>query len=324
VWWSRSGNPCASCRSSAVVGAELGAGAGAATFEVPRSKAGQSFVMLLFGRATSRTGRGVVMLIPRRLDDHVAVITGAAHGVGLAICRELADLGAIVIAIDRDEGVTTVLRGPWADAFRLDVRDEAAVQRAVTETVRHHGRVDALVNCAGKCRISRFLDDSPEQWTEILSVNLVGAYTMMRAVCPVMQRQSPRPDTGCRGKIVNISSPAARYGRPMTAAYGASKAALDHLTMSAAAALGDAGISSTVVNPGDVYDGMWKRLAEEFSAIEDRPVAEVIEQRLRTVPRQRFQDPDEVAAPVAFVLSYVGMGLNGQTVWTDAHVTAIR
>lgn len=260
----------------------------------------------------------------RRLDQHVVVVTGAAGGIGRAVAGRFAAAGAVVVGVDADVDALRDAGVPWAETASVDIRQESAMAELAQEICDRHGRVDVIVNNAGICRVAGILDDSVRNWTETLSVNVVGSYVVSKAFARRMCGQAVHADTGCRGKIVNISSPGARVGRPMTAAYGASKAALDHLTMSLAVALAESMISATVIYPGAVRDGMWSRLADQFAEAEGTDRETVVGSLLENMPTGEFQDPRKVADAAVFVAAHRGMSLNGQAVWTEAHTASIR
>jgi NAD(P)-dependent dehydrogenase (short-subunit alcohol dehydrogenase family) len=135
-------------------------------------------------------------------------------------------------------------------------------------------------------------------------------------VAQIMRRQELHPATGCRGKIINVSSAAAEVGRPLHAAYGASKAALNHLSKTSALVLAEWGIATTVLYPGNVLEGMWQRLQYEVAAAEGRTVEEVVRER-------GFQPAEEVAALALGIAAAPGMSMNGRLVWYDGHDTPL-
>jgi NAD(P)-dependent dehydrogenase (short-subunit alcohol dehydrogenase family) len=260
------------------------------------------------------------------LDGTVAIVTGGGHGIGAAICGRLAGAGAAVTVADisaPDAEMTASAIGPKANAVTVDVASQDEVHRLVTDVAARHGRIDLLVNNAGIAPVEPLDDVTLTAWQRTFAVNVEGPLLLMQAVARVMLAQHPQQRTGCRGKLITISSPAARHGRPMVPAYGASKAALNHLSWSAAATWGSAGISTTVIYPGDVEGGMWPRLAARIGELQGRSADEVISERLASVPGGRFQQPGEVADVVLFVAAYCGPDLNGCTVWTHQHVEGV-
>jgi NAD(P)-dependent dehydrogenase (short-subunit alcohol dehydrogenase family) len=259
----------------------------------------------------------------RGLAGTVAIVTGGGHGIGAAICRRLAEVGALVTVADisaADAEQTASAIGPNAAAVTVDVACADAARRLVAEVAARHGRIDLLVNNAGAAPVEPLDSMTLDIWQRAFAVNVEGPLVLMQAAAQVMLAQQPQQRTGCRGKLITIGSPAAQHGRPMVPAYGASKAALNHLSWSAAATWGQAGISTTVVYPGDVEGGMWPGISARIGELQGRSAQEVIAERLASVPGGRFQQPGEVADVVLFVAAYRGPGLNGCTVWTHQHV----
>lgn len=139
----------------------------------------------------------------------------------------------------------------------------------------------------------------------------------------MMQRQEPHAQTGCRGKILNISSGAAEHGRPFLPAYGASKAALNHLSKSSALVLGAHAIATTVLYPTSVQEGMFGPIADQMAEFEAMSHAEFTADRAAESPLGRLQKPEEVGAIAVWVAAHVGMRLNGRLVHTEAHVASL-
>jgi meso-butanediol dehydrogenase/(S,S)-butanediol dehydrogenase/diacetyl reductase len=267
--------------------------------------------------------RPVPLRAGEALDGAVVVVTGGGNGIGAAICGRMADAGARVIVADisaDDAQRTASAIGPSATAVTVDVASADAARELVGDTAASYGRVDVLVNNAGIAPVEPLDNLTLTAWQRTFAVNVEGPLVLMQAAAQVMLAQEPLRRTGCRGKLITISSPAAQHGRPMVPAYGASKAALNHLSWSAAATWGPAGISTTVVYPGDVEGGMWPRLGTRIAELQGRTADEVISERLATSPSGRFQQPGEVADVVLFVAGYSGLDLNGRTIWTHQHV----
>jgi 3-hydroxybutyrate dehydrogenase len=255
----------------------------------------------------------------------VVVVTGGGSGIGCAMCRAFADAGAAVAVADIDaDGATAVAAELAAGSaphlpLALDVTKPDAVRESIERVVQSFGRIDVLVNNAGVATIERFLDLSIEAWRRDFAVNVEGAFLMTQAVAAVMMSQDVSPRTECRGKLINVSSPAAEHGRPHVPAYGASKAALNHLSKTSAVVLGEFEIATTVLYPGAVEAGMWSRMPGALSPLQDRSADEI---RSATVAEQvlhRFQDAEEVAAAALFIASQPGLALNGSLLWSIPH-----
>lgn len=232
----------------------------------------------------------------------VAIVTGAARGLGAAIARRLHADGWSVAACDIDRtGVERLAGelGPTVVAVDLDVRDERGWERAV-EAAARLGDLSALVNCAARTEIRDLFEISSDEWDDVLAVNLRGAFLGIRAVGPVLRARGA-------GRIVNIASDSAFKGRGVTGAhYAVSKAGLLALTRRAAAALAAAGVTVNAVAPGTIDGDTVRELAgdrlDELAA--DSPIG-------------RLGQPGEVAALVAWLLSAEAGYVTGATFLAD-------
>ena len=239
--------------------------------------------------------------------DAVAVVTGAARGIGRRICAELADRGYRVAANDLNAPDETVaeLRYAGAEAIALpgDVSDEAAVRGMVGTVLGEFGRIDALVNNAGISTIVPAEETTLADWNRTLAVNLTGPFLLCREFGKVMLDQGS-------GSIVNVSSVAGLLGVGDRAAYNASKHGLVGLTRTLAAEWGGRGVRANAVCPGWVKTEM----DEEDQAGGGYTDAD-IEGR---VPMARFATPEDVARAVAFLADSGWSGfVNGHTLSVD-------
>jgi NAD(P)-dependent dehydrogenase (short-subunit alcohol dehydrogenase family) len=186
----------------------------------------------------------------------VALITGAARGIGLATARRFLEDGwrvALLDVLGDALGAAIAGLGHRDDTLALvaDVSDPAAVGAAVRQAHERFGRIDALVNNAGIAVFKPMLDVTLEEWQRVLSVNLTGPFLLTQAVAPIMRDQGG-------GAIVNITSISGLRASTLRVAYGTSKAALAHLTRQQAAELGEYGIRVNAVAPGPVDTAMAK------------------------------------------------------------------
>ncbi|WP_175944973.1 SDR family NAD(P)-dependent oxidoreductase [Caballeronia sp. BCC1704] len=203
-----------------------------------------------------------------KLENKVAIVTGAASGLGLATCKALAAAGATVVGFDLDADKLREALGPSISSFAVDVADEASVQRAIAAVVDLHGRVHIAVNCAGvlgPCKtISKGQLFPSELWNRVLSVNLTGTFNVLRHAALAMTNNEPE-DTGERGVIINTASGAAKGGQMGQAAYSASKAGVIGMTIPVARDLAEHGIRVLAVSPGLFESGMSAGMPQKVS-----------------------------------------------------------
>jgi NAD(P)-dependent dehydrogenase (short-subunit alcohol dehydrogenase family) len=266
---------------------------------------------------------------PGRLVGQVALITGAGRGIGQAIACAFAAEGARVVVADIDaEAANATVRAIAANsgsalAVPTDVTSPEAQDRLFARTRSDFDRLDILVNNAGVFHVAPLLEFPLDAWRRVFAVNLDGALLATQRAGRMMQSQAPHPVTGCRGKILNVSSGAAQVGRPFLPAYGASKAALNHLSKSTAVVLGPDAIATTVLCPTSVQEGMFGPIADQMAGFEGMTPQDFIAQSGARSPLGRLQKPDEIAAIAVWVAAAVGMRLNGQLVHTAAHVGSV-
>ncbi len=258
----------------------------------------------------------------RSLRSQVAVVTGAAGVIGQAVAEVFAGSGARVVLGDRRGEALHALAaglGAHAAAIECDVTQPEQVARLVAAARERWQRLDVLVNVAGITHFDDVLDVSVETWREVFAVNVEAVLTASQQAAALMTAQAVRPETGRRGTIVNIGSQGAEFPIPSSPAYGASKAALNYLSRTLADALEGQEISSTVVVPGMVYEGMWKEIVSRRAAADGQSLEEAAEAHLAETPTGRFQKPADLANIVLHVATSRGMALSGRIVWSEAH-----
>jgi len=257
-----------------------------------------------------------------RLDGCVALVTGAARGIGRAIALRYAREGATIAVVDLQEatarGTVEEIRalGGTAEAFAADVGEPAQSVAMAEHAVKRFGRLDILVNNAGVIRIRPLLELTPEDWDFVNNVNARGLFFAMQAGARQMMQQSPLSAGRPRGKIINIASIAGRGGRPLFAAYAASKSAAISVTQSAAMAL----VPHVTVNsicPGVVETQMWKQIDREWTQIDRRPSGSAWQDRIRGIPMGRPQTPDDLTGMAVFLASADSDYITGQAYNVD-------
>ena len=243
------------------------------------------------------------------LADQVAIVTGAARGLGQTIARDIAASGAKVACVDVNEGLLaeTVERitaaGGMAAAFPCDVTDGQRVTAVVGEVVGKWGRLDILVNNAGVTRDNVVLRMKDEEWDLVLGINLRGTFLFTRAAAKPMIK-------GKRGRIINIASVSGMMGNPGQANYSASKAGVIGLTRTVSRELSKRNITVNAVAPGFIATDMAAKLGDE-----------VIEQIKAETPLGRLGSPQDVADAVLFLASDAASFITGHVLVVDGGLT---
>ena len=255
-----------------------------------------------------------------RIEAKVALVSGAAQGMGAAECRLFADEGASVVVADIQTGRGTRVaagisrRGGEATFIDLDVTREESWRLAVERTVDRFGRLDVVVNNAGTGYRSAFEDTPLEEWNRVNEVNLTGTFLGIRAALPVMKAQRS-------GSIINVSSVmglvAAVYPditEAQAPAYAASKAAVRLLTRTAAAQYAGFGIRVNSVVPGFTMTEMGR------SSWEDPQRRSLF---LPHIPMRRWAEPEEIARAVLFLASDDSSYVTGADLVVDGGYSAV-
>jgi len=239
-------------------------------------------------------------------DARVAIVTGGASGIGLAITERLASEGNAVAIFDRDgraaetAAAKVTADGGNAIGVAVDVTDRAQIDAGVAETRERLGRPTILVNCAGLDGFDPFLSISSEKWNRILAVNLTGTFDCCQAVVPDMV------EVGW-GRIVNISSSSAHSGQPLMTHYVAAKAGVIGFTKALALELGPKGITVNTIPPGFIDTPMLRRAAEKGL------LGDVDANAART-PVRRIGRPEDIAATCAFLVRDEASYITGQVI----------
>ncbi len=262
-----------------------------------------------------RRGKAIRGEAMRGLRDKPAIVTGGGGAIGRAICRRLAEEGARVGAFDIDgasaaETVRLIAAdGGAAWAETVDIADHAAVERAVAAFEAAAGPVDILVNNAGWDRVRDFVDTDPAFWDRIIDVNLRGPLNMTHAVLGGMAARG-------RGRVVSVSSDAARVGSSGEAVYSACKGGVISLTKTLAREMARKGVVLNAVCPGPTDTPILRAFVEEGPRGE-----RIFEGLRRAIPMGRLGEPDDMPGIVAFLASDDAAFITGQVISVSGGLT---
>ena len=235
----------------------------------------------------------------------VALVTGAARGIGLATARRFLADGWRVALLDiegelLDRAVAALARPDETLALHCDVSEAMAVKAAFEQLARRFGRLDALVNNAGVAAFAPLLETSDADWSRILSVNLTGPFLCTKAAAPLLREHGG-------GTVVNITSISAVRASTLRSAYGTSKAGLAHLTKQLAVELASLGIRVNGVAPGPVDTAMAKAVH----------TAEIRADYHDAIPLNRYGLEEELAEAIFFLSSDRASYITGQILAVD-------
>ncbi len=244
----------------------------------------------------------------QRLQDKVAVITGAAQGIGYATAQKFLQEGAKVIACDISRASVDAAQASLSsigtiDGFAVDVTVRAQLDSMIAAVVRRHGRVDVLVNNAGITLDARLQKMSEDQFDRVIAVNLKGTYNCAQAVVGTMVQQGS-------GVILNASSVVGIYGNFGQTNYAASKFGVIGFVKTWARELGPKGIRCNAVAPGFVATHILDTIPEK-----------VLEQLKERVPLRRLGTPQDIAGVYAFLASDEASYINGAVIEVSGGLT---
>ena len=243
------------------------------------------------------------------LKDKVAVVTGGNGGIGKAIARGLAGMGANIVIAARNEAktkeaVTEIHEefGTQVIGVRVDLRQEEQIRALATKARETFGRIDILVNNAGTNIRKLPQDYTAAEWDEVLDTNLRGAFLCSQAVYPAMKAAGG-------GKVINIGSMTSIFGGAKLAPYGTSKGGIVQMTRSLAVAWAPDNIQVNAILPGFINTELTRQARKELLGLEERVIS-------RT-PVGRWGEPDELIGPAIFLASHAADFLTGVALPVD-------
>ena len=243
------------------------------------------------------------------LNGKIAVVTGAASGIGKATVLELARAGARVIAADINEqgGAETQREaqaaGLAAEFLKVDLTDAGSVNRFAEQALKRAPRVDILVNAAGWDRTQPFIENPPEFWDQVMNINLMGPIRLTRQLLPPMFEARA-------GKIVNVASDAGRVGSLGETVYSAAKGGLIAFTKSLAREAARHGVTVNCVCPGPTDTPLWAAVPDKLK-----------EPFVRAIPLRRVAKPQEIADAILFFASSRSDYITGQILSVSGGLT---
>ena len=251
-----------------------------------------------------------------RLQDKVAILTGAASGIGEAVARRYLDEGAQCVLVDVKpaDSFGQALRASHGErvlTVTADVTRRDDIERIVSSTVERFGHIDILFNNAALFDMRPILDESWDVYDRLFAVNVKGMFFLMQAVARRMVEQ------GRGGKIINMSSQAGRRGEALVSHYCATKAAVISYTQSAALALAKERINVNGIAPGVVDTPMWEQVDALFARYENRPLGEKKRIVGEEVPLGRMGLPGDLTGAALFLASADSDYITAQTLNVD-------
>jgi len=234
--------------------------------------------------------------------DKVAVITGGANGLGLAIAKRFAREGFTVCILDVDiaiaerEAKNLNDQGLHAVAVYIDISNLETIEQAFNRCAEKLSRIDVLVCSAGVSSVEPFMEVTAKEWDRTFAINARGLFFCNQKAAKIMR------ETG-GGRIINITSPASYMGLPFYSAYAASKAAVDSITRSAAIALAQYNIRVNSLAPGRMDTRMQELSERAWAENMGMDYEEFVESRTRSLPLKRRAAPEEIAEAVLFLAS---------------------
>ncbi len=252
------------------------------------------------------------------LKGKVALVTGAAYGIGFEIAKALAEAGATICFNDRKESTLEIgyqnykNAGIDAHGYICDVTDEEGVNELVKKIEKEVGVIDILVNNAGIIKRIPMTEMKAEEWRQVIDIDLTGPFICAKAVLPSMIKKG-------HGKIINICSMMSELGRETVSAYAAAKGGLKMLTRNICAEYAQYNIQCNAIGPGYIETPQTAPLREKQPDGSDHPFDQFIKAR---TPAGRWLQPSELGGPAVFLASDASNAVNGQVLYVDGGILA--
>ena len=244
------------------------------------------------------------------LSGKTVLVTGGGGAIGGALCRRFAEAGARVLVADRNaEAAQRVATEVNGRALAFDISDYAAARAALEGAGPGAGEIDVLVNNAGWDRFQNFIDMDPADWEQLIAINLRGPLNMQHLVVPGMVRRG-------HGRVINISSDAARVGSSGESVYSACKGGILSFSKTLARELARKGVTVNVVCPGPTDTPILRGFAGEGESGQ-----KVMDALVRAIPMKRVGQPDDVPGIVAFLASDEAAYITGQVISVSGGLT---